>query len=93
MKDKWIIKAKEHYKSAKVLYDDELFRDSLSRLYYSAFSLMVAIVGKPDSEKGRWEHKGILRPLFNLLYLNFEEWQTMKPKLLKRKMLKHILNS
>ncbi|RMA97931.1 HEPN domain-containing protein [Hydrogenothermus marinus] len=66
-KNKWLNKAKEHYKAGLKLYNEGFYRDSLSRLYYSAYSLMVAECGKAPT--GRWTHKGILKPFFKSIYL------------------------
>jgi uncharacterized protein (UPF0332 family) len=65
-KDDWIRKAKEHKEAGEFLYKRGFYRDAISRLYYSAFSLMVAISG--EAPKGRWEHKGILKPFQRWLY-------------------------
>lgn len=65
-KKKWILKAKEHFVAGKVLYENELYRDSLARLYYSAFSLMIAECG--EAPKGRWTHKGIVKCFLKKLY-------------------------
>ena len=59
---KWTLKAEEHKKSAYLLKEQGLLRDAIARLYYSAFSLMVAVCGQ--APKGRWEHKGILKYFF-----------------------------
>ena len=65
-KKDWINKAKEHFEAGKVLYEEGLYRDSLARLYYCAYSLMVAECG--EAPKGRWEHKGIVKHFFKKLY-------------------------
>ena len=61
-------KAKEHQKAGKVLFEANLFRDAISRLYYSVFSLMVSVCG--EAPKGRWEHEGILKPFQKWLNAN-----------------------
>ena len=55
----------QHLASARLLREHGLLRDSIARLYYSAFSLMVAVCGEPPS--GRWKHKGILKEFFRRL--------------------------
>lgn len=57
-----IEKAKEHLKSADKLFQEKLFRDSISRSYYAIFSAARAILAlkKLDSRK----HSGIVS-LFN----------------------------
>ena len=65
-KKKWKLKAKEHFVAGKILYENELYRDSLARLYYCAYSLMVAECG--EAPKGRWTHKGIVKVFFKKLY-------------------------
>ena len=65
-KEKWIKKAQEHKNAGELLYKNGYLRDSISRLYYSAFSLMVAVCGMPP--RGRWAHKGILKFFFLWLY-------------------------
>ena len=67
-KENWIKKAKEHKKAGEILYNTNLYRDAISRLYYSAFSIMVAVCG--EAPKGKWEHKGILKPFQKWLYAN-----------------------
>ena len=67
-KENWIKKAKEHKKAGEILYNTNLYRDAISRLYYSAFSIMVAVCG--EAPKGKWEHKGILKPFQKWLYTN-----------------------
>jgi len=64
----WILKAQEHRCSADILFIHGRLRDAITRYYYSAFSLMVAVCGKPP--KGRWEHKGILKHFSHWLYMN-----------------------
>ena len=63
---KWRVKAKEHFQSGRILYKNELYRDSLARLYYSAYSIMVAECG--EAPKGRWTHKGIVKCFLKILY-------------------------
>ena len=63
---KWKLKAKEHFIAGKILYENKLYRDSLARLYYSAYSIMVSVCGDPPS--GRWAHKGILKCFFKALF-------------------------
>jgi uncharacterized protein (UPF0332 family) len=80
-KDDWIEKAREHKRAGEILYEKKLYRDSISRLYYSAFSLMVAVCGK--APKGKWEHKGILKPFQKWLHemgnpLSDEELELLK---------------
>ncbi|TCK04611.1 HEPN domain-containing protein [Phorcysia thermohydrogeniphila] len=58
----WILKAREHRASADILFSQGKLRDAISRYYYSAFSIMVAVCGQ--APKGRWEHKGILKYFF-----------------------------
>jgi uncharacterized protein (UPF0332 family) len=50
-------KAREHLKSAEILFCEEQYRDSVSRAYYAVFSAMLAYVGQPP--KGKWEHPGL----------------------------------
>ncbi|MBM3241785.1 HEPN domain-containing protein [Candidatus Poribacteria bacterium] len=50
-------KAREHLKSAEILFREEQYRDAVSRAYYAAFSAMLAYVGQPP--KGKWEHPGL----------------------------------
>ena len=66
IKKLWIFKAKEHYTAGEILYKKGLYRDSLARLYYCAYSLMVTECGK--APKGRWEHKGIIKCFLKVLY-------------------------
>jgi len=65
-KKKWLAKAKEHFKAGELLYEQSLYRDSIARLYYSAYSLMVAECGEPP--KGRWSHKGIIKNFQKRIY-------------------------
>ncbi len=65
-KKSWTFKAKEHYSAGKILYEKGFYRDSLARLYYCAYSLMVAECGK--APKGRWEHKGIVKCFLKKIY-------------------------
>jgi uncharacterized protein (UPF0332 family) len=79
--ENWFTKAKEHFDSAVLLKRSGKLRDVLSRLYYAAFSLMVAVCGEPPS--GRWKHKGVLKPFFNWLFkegfsLSEEEQELLK---------------
>ncbi|WP_029521887.1 HEPN domain-containing protein [Persephonella sp. KM09-Lau-8] len=76
---KWKLKAKEHFIAGKILYENKLYRDSLARLYYSAYSIMVSMCGDPPS--GRWAHKGILKCFFKAL---FEEDITLNKEDRKR---------
>jgi len=50
-------KAREHLKSAEILFCEEQYRDAVSRAYYAAFSAMHAYVGNPP--KGQWKHPGL----------------------------------
>ncbi|MBK3333391.1 HEPN domain-containing protein [Persephonella atlantica] len=65
-KKNWINKTKEHFEAGKILYEKSLYRDSLARLYYCAYSLMIAECG--EAPRGRWEHKGIVKHFFKKLY-------------------------
>jgi len=80
-KEKWILKAKEHFKAGEILYANGLYKDSLARLYYSAYSLMVAECG--DAPKGRWTHKGIIKCFLRKLYEKGIELDKETTKLLK----------
>ena len=62
----WLTKACEHLESGELLFSQGKLRDAITRYYYAAFSLMVAVCGKP--KKGRWEHKGILKYFSLWLY-------------------------
>ena len=66
LRNSWKTKAKEHFESGVILFEKGNYRDSMSRLYYSAYSLMVAELGEPP--KGRWEHKGIIKYFFKRLH-------------------------
>ena len=84
----WIEKASEHRKAGITLYELGLYRDSISRLYYATFSLMVAVCGKPPG--GGWKHKGILKPFLHWLYkignpLSAEELSLLKEFYEKRR--------
>jgi len=80
-KEKWIRKARSHKRAGELLYREGYFRDSISRLYYSAFSLMVAVCG--EAPKGKWEHKGILKPFQRWLYSKGNPLSRMEICLLK----------
>jgi len=87
-KNFYVQKALEHKIAGEMLYRGNLYRDALSRLYYSAFSLMVSVCG--EAPKGRWEHKGILKPFQKWLYsignpLNREELILLKEFYEKRR--------
>ena len=80
-KEKWIEKAKEHFDAGKILYEYGLYRDSLARLYYSAYSLILAECG--EAPKGRWTHKGIIKCFLKKLYEKNIELNREAIKLLK----------
>ncbi len=65
-KESWTKKAREHFEAGIILYENSLYRDSLTRIYYCAYSLMVAECG--ESPQGRWKHKGIIRFFFKKLH-------------------------
>lgn len=50
-------KAREHLRSAELLWQHGQYRDVVSRAYYASFSAMCAFVGEPP--RGRWEHPGL----------------------------------
>jgi len=58
----WFRKALIHKEAAQLLKKHNYLKDAISRFYYSAFSIMIAVCG--PAPKGRWEHKGILKHFF-----------------------------
>ncbi len=80
-KRNWIRKAREHKRAGDILFKSNLYRDAISRLYYSAFSLMIAMCGR--APRGKWEHKGILKPFQKWLFSNGNPLSREELKLLK----------
>jgi uncharacterized protein (UPF0332 family) len=66
LKKEWIKKAEKHFEAGKILYEKDLYCDSLTRLYYCVYSLMVAECG--EAPQGRWKHKGIVKYFLKKLY-------------------------
>ena len=54
-------KALEHLKAANLLFDHELYRDSVSRAYYAVFTVAWDYVG--DSTTGEWNNRSIRKAL------------------------------
>ncbi len=48
----WLEKAKEHLKSAEILYKKGLYRDSVSRAYYAAFSALGSLTHRKFKPHG-----------------------------------------
>ena len=68
-------KAKAHLEAAELLYEQNHYRDAVSRAYYAAFSAMQAFVGAPP--RGRWvkPYRGIrhVKPKLYEALKTFEE--------------------
>lgn len=73
-------KAKEHLKAAEKLFEEKLFKDSVSRSYYSIFSATRALLAlkKLDSKK----HKGIIS-LFNKTFVKTKIVKIKASKIIK----------
>jgi len=51
--------AHEHYKAAEMLWNQGLFRSSVSRCYYACFQAMWVAVGAPPL--GHWKHVELMK--------------------------------
>ena len=52
-------KAREHFQSAQLLFQNNCYRDSVSRAYYAMYTAVEDYVGL--STTGTWNHRGIRR--------------------------------
>lgn len=62
-----IAKAREHFRSAELLLNNNQFRDAASRAYYTIYSAIYAAIGEPP-RKTYWNHLGIRKTIVQLLH-------------------------